>query len=264
MVADFLLIRYLSHLGELDFFFFFALNFTGKILDNLHIKQERRKTMKIKSFIYFLFTTFILSQFSCEVNVVPTSNSNNRYKTSDTLDILLISDPLVQELLSIRDSFTERINNKLGDSFSLENLRLAYLNSDENLIISYLGFTSAQIDSIGERLNTIRIELLNKYPTLNSYLTSECVSCNIDSFFSHYYDYTSIYTEALDCRWGPYIASLLLCTTLGPVLYWPCAYVAMCSWCSGGILNYICQIEFITTNKNYSYLNKMSHNTMLI
>lgn len=139
--------------------------------------------MKIKSFIHFLFILFLFSQFSCDFNVVPTSNLNNLYRTSDTLDILLISDPLVRELLSIRGNFTERINNNLGDSFSLEELRLAYSNSDENLIISYLGFTSAQIDSIGERLYTIRIELLNKYPTLNSYLTSECINCNIDSFF---------------------------------------------------------------------------------
>lgn len=207
--------------------------------------------MKIKFLFSFLFVSFILFQFSCDFNVTPFSDSTNLYRTYDSLDALLISDPLVEELLLIRNNFTERINKELGKSFSLEELRLAYLYSDEQLIISYMGYTSIQIDSIDNRLNQIRNELVDKYPPLKSYLTSVCAECNIDSFFVHYYDYTNIPIEALDCRWGPYIASLIVCTTLGPVLYWPCAYVAMCSWCSGGILNYICQYnqnQFIDKN----------------
>lgn len=207
--------------------------------------------MKIQFFIFILAISSLL-QSSCDFNVTPTSNSNNLFRTQDTLDNLLMSEPLVQELLQIRNNFTERINCEVGKSFSLEELKLAYLNSDEQRIISYMGYTSNQIDSIGERLNTISQELLTKYPALSSYITSECNSCNVESFFSYYYEYTNISTEALECRWAPYIASLVLCTTLGPILYWPCAYVAMCSWCSGGILNYICKIQY-PLNKNFLF-----------
>ncbi|AFH49724.1 Hypothetical protein IALB_2019 [Ignavibacterium album JCM 16511] len=198
----------------------------------------------------------LLSQISCDYNVTPVSNTSNLYRAQDSLDFLLINDPLVIELLQIRNNFTQRINDRLGKSFSLEELKSAYLRSDEQSIISYMNYTPSQIDSIGERLNEIRIELNNKYPAINSYLTSECVNCNIDSLFTHYYDYTNISTEALECRWGPYIASLIVCTTLGPILYWPCAYVAMCSWCSGGVLNYICQFNHKPIDKSYFYFPK--------
>lgn len=42
------------------------------------------------------------------------------------------------------------------------------------------------------------------------------------------------------CQWGPFIASLILCTTLGPVLYWPCAYIGMCSFCDGSVIDTLC------------------------
>ncbi|MCL6495094.1 MAG: hypothetical protein K6T54_09995 [Ignavibacterium sp.] len=213
--------------------------------------------MKVQFVISFLFISSLFSQFGCDFNVTPTTSMTNLFRTNDSLDAVLISDPLVQELLLIRNNFTERINRQLGKSFSLEELRLAYMNSDEQLIISYMGYSSIQIDSIEEKLNNIRTELVNKYPILKSYSTSECPKCNIDSFFAHYYDYTNIPIEALECRWGPYIASLVVCTTLGPVLYWPCAYVAMCSWCRGGVLNYICQFDkYESIDKNLLHFSK--------
>lgn len=42
------------------------------------------------------------------------------------------------------------------------------------------------------------------------------------------------------CRWGPYVAALAGCTLLGPGWYWVCAYVALCSFCTGGAVSTIC------------------------
>ena len=44
---------------------------------------------------------------------------------------------------------------------------------------------------------------------------------------------TEIEEPAGDCKWLQYTAALAVCTTAGPVIYWPCAYLAYCSFCTG-------------------------------
>jgi len=42
------------------------------------------------------------------------------------------------------------------------------------------------------------------------------------------------------CEWLPYVAALALCTLLGPIWYWVCAYVAYCSFCKGPLRDGLC------------------------
>ncbi len=103
-----------------------------------------------------------------------------------------------------------------------------------------------EAEKLSERLTAIGDSLLLKYPELNSYIdTLECQTCSVDKFFEYYYAFTdtSYINKRFSCRWGPYIATLIGCTKLGPILYWPCAYAAMCGWCSGGIADDICSLN---------------------
>lgn len=47
-------------------------------------------------------------------------------------------------------------------------------------------------------------------------------------------------TQGVRCKWMQYVASLALCSLGGPFWYWPCAYVAICSFCSGGYVDRAC------------------------
>lgn len=47
--------------------------------------------------------------------------------------------------------------------------------------------------------------------------------------------------ERVVCEWIPYAAALVLCTISGnPVLYFACATIAMCNYCSGGLMDSLC------------------------
>jgi len=188
----------------------------------------------------------------CNESQNPTTyeNKTSLSRSIDILDALLESDPLVQELIDIRSSITERINRRLNIDFSLEDLKQAYKNSDSAKVYLYMGLSSEKVEKLSERLQTLTETLFTKYPEINSFIDTlkKCNECQVDLFFSHYYEFTdpsqfSMKRLAkLTCRWGPYIGALVVCSTLGPFFYWPCAYVAMCSFCSGGITEDICYL----------------------
>jgi len=47
--------------------------------------------------------------------------------------------------------------------------------------------------------------------------------------------------ERVVCQWLPYTAALLACTITGnAVLYFACASIALCNYCSGGIVSSLC------------------------
>ncbi len=78
--------------------------------------------------------------------------------------------------------------------------------------------------------------MLVKYPELQNYLnTTNIIYPDIDNFFDKVFQPdNSLQTQKkLRCRWLPYTMHLIGCTSLGPILYWPCAYVAICAWCPG-------------------------------
>jgi hypothetical protein len=45
------------------------------------------------------------------------------------------------------------------------------------------------------------------------------------------------------CKWIKFTACLLACSGTGPVLYWPCAYLCVCSYCPGAAgYDVICEV----------------------
>lgn len=43
-----------------------------------------------------------------------------------------------------------------------------------------------------------------------------------------------------DCAYAPYVSSLFACSLAGAVGYWPCAVIAVCTWCEGGWVDPMC------------------------
>ncbi|MBM4177055.1 MAG: hypothetical protein FJ213_12935 [Ignavibacteria bacterium] len=221
--------------------------------------------------ILTLLIIFILVK--CNDSQGPTIYENEiQLNSVDSLDILLESDPLTQELINIRTNITERINRGLNINFTLEELRQAYRENNVERILLYMELSSQEAEELSERLIIVGDSLLLKYPDLNRYIdTLECHTCVVDSFFAHYNDFTdtSYFNKPLSCRWGPYIATLLMCKFAGPVFYWPCAYAAICAWCSGGIASEICHLYLkkdilIKSNHNLTWHDNKLVNSKII
>jgi len=126
-----------------------------------------------------------------------------------------------------------------------------------------LGFTEAEANALNARMDQLRVQIFLAFPDVEKMAVGYAgSSCGFSVADSHCdvraaVDNAAAAVSAMDnllafmnmpqgsnrpvsCHWGPYTASLVLCTTLGPVLYWPCAYVALCSFCEGGWVDSAC------------------------
>jgi hypothetical protein len=176
----------------------------------------------------------------------------------DYLDKLLKLDPDVRELIDIRQEITQRVIDR---NVSITELRAAYQNRDEKQFRKLMEFTNADIKSLQRRISKSRTAILDRYPEIENLMSESDRYVNsynpltgnrkTGEFADHLSSYSSNYLESelvleyeeggdVTCRWAPYIAGLAVCTTLGPILYWPCAYVALCSFCSGGWVDSAC------------------------
>ena len=171
-------------------------------------------------------------------------------RSPDELDALLKQDSDVQTLIAISDEMTQRVIDR---NVSISALKAAYQARDEQQIIALLGYSSAEFKDLSYRLENTRKAIFNKYPEIVQMVKekpeSSCgysnisSSCGTDRFFDRF---NLIEQNRLEgegpttCRWGPYVAALALCRLGGPVWYWPCAYVALCSFCTGGAVSTIC------------------------
>lgn len=183
---------------------------------------------------------FVLTVIFVLLNMTNVSLCQNN---DELIENQLESEALVQELLLIREDITNNIISRLGTYFSIEELKQAYKESNQEKIIGMIGYTNEKVYDISERLNYIRSELLVKYPELQNYLnTTNINQPDIDNFFDKYFhlDNSLQIKKPLKCKWLPYTATLIVCTSVGPILYWPCAYAAICAWCTGGIADRMC------------------------
>jgi len=126
-----------------------------------------------------------------------------------------------------------------------------------------LGFTEAEANALNARMDQLRVQIFLAFPDVEKmavgYAGSSCgfavadSHCDVRAAVDNAAEAVSAMDDLLafmnmpqgsnrpvSCHWGPYIASLVLCTTVGPVLYWPCAYVALCSFCEGGWVDSAC------------------------
>lgn len=134
-------------------------------------------------------------------------------------------------------------------------LTAAYNIGDTKKLQLLLGITDTELIEYQTRINKLKESLLNNYPELKKeYLRQisckTCITINITEIYKKVTargffkiingeplnvvspDKINYLLSENDCSWIPYSACLIVCTSTGPILYWPCAYVCMCSFCT--------------------------------
>jgi hypothetical protein len=163
----------------------------------------------------------------------------------------LASSPAMQELQAIMQDIATRA--ALADPAALD---AAYRAFDVAEVNRLLGFTAEDYLALDARLTELRIALGEEFPELKrraERMASE--SCGMSPSFAQCHVERSLQAASempissaqiqeeyqdVDCQWGQYTAALALCTLGGPVWYWPCAYLALCAYCSGGWVSEAC------------------------
>ena len=217
-----------------------------------------KKVYSITLIGILLATFWILpSCYKTNENGFPSLNTSTNTKESLKQTKVSSIPPEVFELLKIRDAIAYRVvKNKISQA----DLAKAYQNQDTKTIQRLLGINKNELEIYQERIKQLRESLLKKYPELKEeYLKQlNCKSCKETDIKAVYKKITStgffniingeptsimtpptpntnsIIKENGDgtCNWIPYTACLVVCTSTGPLFYWPCAYVCMCSFCT--------------------------------
>lgn len=165
---------------------------------------------------------------------------------TESLEVQLSQSPYVEELTSIADEMTRRAIDR---QVTFEELSRAYQDQDELAIAELLGYSQVEIQDLSYRLEYLRECLYAEFPEIVAWAEAQAQHETCDeAFLAHLYNcidfdnqiYLAKPPAGTSCAWVPYTASLALCTALGPVLYWACATVAMCTYCSGGLVDTIC------------------------
>jgi len=176
----------------------------------------------------------------------------NRHSTEveyiyEELEISLMNEPLVYELIRIKNEITSHI---ISNEIDISQLQEAYVENDEEKIKEIMGFPADVLNKYEEALDMVSEKLLKKYPMLVDLINdlALCSGCPEIDYFDNIEELPLVLpdnsiikaSEKVKCKWVPYTASLLVCSASGPIIYWPCAYVAICAWCEGGWVNDAC------------------------
>lgn len=176
-------------------------------------------------------------------------------------EIALQTDADIQELISIRDDMVVRI---LESNLSGRELAEIIKNNDEKRFASLLGYSPEEMRDLERRILRLAERVRMNHPELKGMeKTKPCPDCGIESVVENWDrfrleagidrprygdDPNAIPVppdpkkKGVSCTWLPYAASLLVCTSMGPILYWACAIVATCTFCSGGWVSVICNL----------------------
>ena len=177
-----------------------------------------------------------------------TQNSQPVEPKSAVLEEQLKQDRDVKALIDIRDQITRRV---LERSIDIKELGQAYEGSDFDKVVALMGFSPEELQSLARRLEAARESLWSKYPTLReqaSTMGRPCSPGEMKKFFSAFEKYKAraavkAFAKGNDaavqggCKWIAYTLCLIGCTSLGPIVYWPCAYfVCYCELCDEDVL----------------------------
>jgi hypothetical protein len=148
----------------------------------------------------------------------------------------------VADFIRVRDELTARAKAR---NVTPEMVRAAYIGGDAAAIQRLFGLSPKESYLLTHRLRTNQLRLQARFPVLRSLaegtVAASGASCGADIAARALVadsrrggPSTSIEADpsAGGCKWVQYTVALLLCTTGGPVLYWPCAYLAYCSLCT--------------------------------
>lgn len=163
----------------------------------------------------------------------------------------LATSPTMQELQAIMQDIGARA--ALADPAELE---AAFRASDVAEVTRLLGLTAEEYLALDARLTALRIALGEEFPDLKRRAERMAPdSCGFSPSFAQCHVKRSLEAASdlpisveqieeehqdVECQWGQYTAALAICTLGGPVWYWPCAYLALCAYCSGGWVDSSC------------------------
>ena len=148
----------------------------------------------------------------------------------------LASSPEVQELIAMQDQIAASLYG-----LPVEEVLEALQNPAKAAELT--GYYDWQ-----ERVTRISTSLYEKFPQLREY-ESTAAPCSLEESARLMKRLCSkkgtfpLLVESrkpVKCQWGPYVMSLIGCTALGPGGYFICSYIALCSFCSGGYVDTIC------------------------
>ncbi len=184
------------------------------------------------------------------------SPSTTEYET------MLKEDLSIRELFSIRDDMTKRI---MESGVSGKEIVDIVEHNDSRRFAEITGYTVEELDDIGRKVHFLGKVIQEKYPDLQSRVGKRpdgCIECDFRNIAEKWDNALATHKQAdvfyrdgdenqiplpdpsnkgVSCQWLPYTASLALCTAAGPVLYWACAAVAVCAFCTGGWVGTMCQ-----------------------
>jgi len=170
---------------------------------------------------------------------------------------------MLLELLicTIRDDLTKRV---LESGVSGKEIADIVENNNTRRFAEITGYTVEELDEIGRRINFLGKVIHDRYPDLEEKARKGpegCVECDFRNISEKWDQTLAAHKEAdvfdkegdenqiplpdpsnkgVTCQWLQYTAALAVCTTTGPVFYWACAYIAVCTFCSGGWVSTIC------------------------
>lgn len=181
--------------------------------------------------------------------------------SSAAFEMRLKEDADVQELLSIRD---EMIKRALDSGVGGAEISDVVVRNDTERFAAILEYSEEEMAELGSRIAYLGKVIQDRYPKLKDMAGSrreECPGCDFKAIAEKWNDISARHREpgvvptdgevqiplpdpsqkGVTCQWVLYAASLAVCTTAGPVLYWACALVATCALCTGGWVSTMCQ-----------------------
>ncbi len=208
-----------------------------------------------------MFKSLAISAIVCSVLMFGCSQTEIVGEPTTLDEISLKEDEDFLELISIRD---EMISRALESNLSGTEMAEIVERNDEEKFALILGYTEEEMMNLGSKIVYLGEKIRNKYPKLQDVAGDRATPCPTCVFkdIAEKWDnllvtnkesiilgdgengipVVDLAQKGVKCQWVSYTASLLGCTVFGATpLYFACAVVALCQFCTGGWVSTVCQ-----------------------
>jgi len=197
----------------------------------------------MKKIVFIVMALFVI--FSCEKIEKPHDQEENFHLKSELPNI----EYELNELEKIHHFLTDNLNSYFANHGfgEFEDFIDAIIEKDEDELLRYFKLTNDDYEYLKIEIEFLGEEIKRKSKISEEDFDNICLFCLQKEFLEKYQnknfpkiDLKSYQKDDVDCNWGQFSMSLILCTKTGPVLYWGCAYLALCGHCEGGWVDDIC------------------------
>lgn len=178
-----------------------------------------RKTLVFLTLFTILVPESALAQ-TAETSV-PVSTENLGPPTEEWLS----NDPDIRQLQGIIEELVQRY--QMVDRKALQH---AILAGDVSTADWLMGFLPGESDALRAQMRELAGLLSAKYPGMEAMGFAGIGGPHVDASSS---------PNGATCEWFQLSVAIAMCSMSGP-FYWPCAYLAICSYCSGDVFDDIC------------------------